>query len=189
MGLDLYALQKTDNFKEEELALVILRKRQMESNLARFDVFLENLIKEKFNQELNDFFENQPQETIDEFFESAPEVIKEKTSLGVDEYLDELNHGETTSIVLNYYFNNCTETYWNDIHLIEDESLIRGSFSPEETDGSLKELLDEHQLLHPAQVDDALAIIRNRKYITKKTIKMIAFLEHFKSETCVFAFI
>jgi len=196
MGLDLYALEKRESFLDKELAKKKKEAKDHEKRWEQHFNFVEKLCQEQNNMTLDEFYQehngSKSDLLIDEFYNQEAIINNKKELLLKDEY-----EGRTNCPILNYYFDNCNDYYWGDETLVLDRSLLKnennhewipyGPHHSSEDQGSVKDLLDEYQLLYPDQVPEAIKRIKSRKSIDEKDLRMIAFLEAYSD--CVFAFL
>lgn len=191
MGLDLHALEKLPSFSDAELEQVILLKKQMDYNVKLFDAFVDKIAQEQYQKRPEEFWLPENQTEVEAVLE-LPEVKSMSEALGIDRYYKELSEGRTSSVVLNYYFKHCDDTYWYDVPLVLNRELmeqVNAEDAVNPVQVPLSDLLDENQLLHPAHVAEAIQRIKSRRPLREKDLRIIAFLEKFKSNECMFAFL
>lgn len=200
MGLDLHALEKRPSFSEDELQKVITKEKDLDQKYTLHWEKFNSFWKQTYGITADEYFEaiNGNDEAIEEFFgHPMCKQLRQEVGLSENPKLEEANNGPTSSVVLNYYFNNCNDTHWYDIKLKIDKKLLKnpsdapwipyGPHLSVDEDTSISPLLDEYQLLFPDKVEEAIARILKRPNITEKDLRIIAFLKEFPGH--IFAFI
>lgn len=194
MGLDLYALKLSKSFNQTELDTIIKKDFILSQKWEQSSIYANDLCLIQHKMTLEEFLNkySEVNEYIIDLFLNQDLMKEFNDQIGLtelqSEWENEVNDGNTSSPIINYYFKHSENTvHWNDVKItINKKKIINKYGSIILKDDSLSDLL-KNQILFPHDVPEAISRILSRKDLDEKDLRIVRFIKMFPNH--IFAFL